>query len=135
MKAKFRKAYNKRNLGTHHMDRLKQLPKRLLSAKKRVQETYLNSVLCKEGKCWSDFYKYVKKWKGSRESIPAIKGRNGREITDRTAKCNELNYSYYTIFRGEDSIQQLQGSTSANTFTIGIKTIRRRIRAIGRNNW
>ena len=93
------------------MDRLKQLPKRLLSAQKRVQETYLNSILCKEGKCWSDFYKYVNKWKGSRESIPAIKGRNGREITDRTGKSSELNYCYSTIFSNEDSIQHLQGIT------------------------
>ncbi len=49
-KAKVRKAYNKRNLGTHLMDRLKQLSKRLLSAKKRAQETYLKSILCKVNK-------------------------------------------------------------------------------------
>jgi len=39
-------------------------------------------MLRKEGKCWSDFYKYVKTRKGNRESIPGIKDRNGRIITD-----------------------------------------------------
>ena len=34
-------------------------PKQLLAAKKSAQEAFLKSVLSKEGKCWSDFYKYV----------------------------------------------------------------------------
>ena len=132
-KSKVRTAYNKRNLGRHHMDRLIELSKRLLSAKKQAQETYLKSILCKEGKCWSDFYKYVERRKGSRGSIPAIRGRNGQVITDLTGKTNELNYYYSTIFSSEDSIQHIQGINSENPFTIDIKTIRRRIRAIGKN--
>ena len=115
------------------MDRLKQLSKQLLAAKKQAQETYLKSVLCKEGKCWSDFYKYVKNRKGNRDSIPAIKGRNGRVITDATGKASELNYYYSTIFSGEDSIRHIQRINSANPFTTDIKAIRRRIRAIGKN--
>jgi len=42
----------------------------------------LKSVLSKEGKCWSDFYKYVKRRKGNRENIPAINDCNRRIITD-----------------------------------------------------
>ena len=118
---------------TTHLDRLKELSKRSLSEKKQAQETYLKSILSKEGRCWSDFYKYVKRRKGSRESIPAIKDRNGRIITDPTGKANVLNYYYSTIFSSEDSIQHIQGINSANPFTIDIKTIRRRIRAIGKN--
>jgi hypothetical protein len=57
--------------------------------------------------------------------------RNGRVITDPTGKVNELNYYYSTIFSSEDNIQHIQGINSANPFTIGIKTIGRRIRTIG----
>jgi hypothetical protein len=31
------------------------------------------SILKNEGKCWTEFYKYVKRRKGNRENIPAIK--------------------------------------------------------------
>jgi len=33
------------------MDKLKHLSKQLLAEKKRAQETYLKSILSKEGKC------------------------------------------------------------------------------------
>jgi hypothetical protein len=32
----------------------------LLVAKKNAQETFLRSVLKNEGKCWAEFYKYVR---------------------------------------------------------------------------
>ena len=51
MKIKVRKAYNRRKLGTHHMEKLNKLSKSLLAAKKQSQETYLKSILRKEGKC------------------------------------------------------------------------------------
>jgi len=53
------------------------LSKQLLAAKKSAQEAFLKSILSKEGKCWSDFYKYVKRCKGNRENIPTIKDCNG----------------------------------------------------------
>jgi len=77
LKVKVRKAYNRRKLGGHHTDKLKKLSKQLLAAKKQAQETFLNAILSKEGKCWSDFYKYLKRRKGNRESIPAIKDSSG----------------------------------------------------------
>ena len=82
LKSKVRKAYNKRKLGVHCTEKLKQLSNQLLAAKKSAQEAFLKSVLSKEGNCWSDFYKYVKRRKGNRENIPAIKDCNGRIITD-----------------------------------------------------
>ena len=51
LKAKVRKVYNRRKLGMHYMDKLKHLSKQLLAEKKRAQETYLKSILSKEGKC------------------------------------------------------------------------------------
>jgi hypothetical protein len=41
----------------------------LLAAKKSAQEAFLKSILSKEGKCWSEFYKYVKRRKGNREKF------------------------------------------------------------------
>ena len=60
LKSKVRKAYNRRKLGVHCTQKLKQLSKQLLAAKKSAQEAFLKSILSKEGNCWSDFYKYVK---------------------------------------------------------------------------
>jgi hypothetical protein len=107
-KAKVRKAHNRRKLGVHHMDKLKQLSRQLLAAKKQAQENCLKSILSKEGKCWSDFYKYVKRQKGNRENIPAIKDGGGQIITDPAEKANSLNFYYSTIFSREDSIPQIQ---------------------------
>ena len=59
--------------------------------------------------------------------------RYRKDITDPTGKANVLNYYYSTIFSSEESIHHIQGINSANPFTIDIKTIRRRIRAIGKN--
>jgi hypothetical protein len=73
LKSKVRKAYNRRKLGVRYLEELKQLSKQLLAAKKYAQEAFLKSVLSKENKCWSDFYKYVKRRKGNKENIPAIK--------------------------------------------------------------
>jgi len=115
------------------MDKMKHLSKQLFAEKKRAQETYLKSILSKEGKCWSDFYKYVKRRKGSRENIPSIKDDSGRIITDPTEKANLLNFYYSTIFICEDNIPHTQGGNNTNPFAIDINTIRRRIRAIGKN--
>ena len=50
LKVKVRKAYNRRELGVNYMVKLKHLSKQLLAEKKRAQETYLKSILSKEGK-------------------------------------------------------------------------------------
>jgi hypothetical protein len=60
LKSKVREAYNRRKLGAHHMEELKQLSKQLLAAKKSAEEAFLKSMLSKEGKCWTEFYKYIK---------------------------------------------------------------------------
>jgi hypothetical protein len=54
--------------------------------------TGTESILSKEGKCWPEFYKYVKRRKGYRENIPAIKDCNGRLITDPIQTADSLNY-------------------------------------------
>ena len=115
------------------MDKLKHLSKPLLAEKKRAQETYLKSILSKEVKCWSDFYTYVKRRKGRRENIPAIKDGSGRIITDPTEKANLLNSYYSTIFSCKDDIPHIQGGNNTNPFVVDINTIRRRIRSIGKN--
>jgi len=82
LKSNVRKAYNRRKLGAHYLKEMKQLSNKLLAAKKSAQGAFLKSTLSKEGKCWPEFYKYVKRRKGNRKNIPAIKYCNGRIITD-----------------------------------------------------
>ena len=91
LKAKFRRIYNKRKLDERYKVELNTLFKQLLAAKKTAQETFLRSVLSNKDNCWSEFYKYVKRRKGNRENIPAIKDRNRTIITDSTEKANILN--------------------------------------------
>jgi hypothetical protein len=98
LKIKIRKEYNRRKLGEQLLQELKRLSKQLLAAKKSAQEKFFRSLLSKEGKCWPEFYKYVKRWKGYREIIPAIKECNGRLITDPIQKVNSLNYYYSSVF-------------------------------------
>jgi hypothetical protein len=73
LKVKVRRAYNRRKLGEHYQAELKWLSKKLLTAKRNAQETFLRSVLQNEGKSWSEFYRFVNRRKGNRENIPAIK--------------------------------------------------------------
>jgi hypothetical protein len=73
LKLKVRKAYNRRKLGKHYREDLKRLSKMLLLAKKNAQKTFLRSILKNESKCCTEFYKYVKRRKGNRKNIPAIK--------------------------------------------------------------
>jgi len=82
LKSKVRKEHNGRKLGVHCTEKLKHLSKQLLATKKSAQGAFLKSILSKEGNCWSDFYKYVKRHKGNKENILAIKDCNGRIITD-----------------------------------------------------
>jgi hypothetical protein len=83
--------YNKRKLGDHYQKELKRLSKELLVVKRKAQETFLRSVLQNEGKCWAEFFKYVKRRKENREDIVAIKGYNDNLITDPIDKANSLN--------------------------------------------
>jgi len=62
-----------------------------LAAKKLHRKHFLLSVIQNEGNCWSEFYKYVKRQKGNREIIPAIKDQNRMIIMDSNAIANILN--------------------------------------------
>ena len=134
LKANVRKAYNRRKLGAHYLEKLKQLSKRLLVAKKSAQAAFLKSILSKEGKCWTEFYKYVQSRKGNRENIPAIKDYNGRIITDSIDKANSFNSYYSTVFSSEGNIPCMQEENTGEPFTIDTKIIRRRFRAIGKKS-
>ena len=67
------------------------LSKKLLTAKRNAQETFLSSVLHNEGKSWSGFNRFVNRCKGNKENIPAMKDRNGGQIIDPVDKANNLN--------------------------------------------
>ena len=93
-----------------------------------AQEAFLKSILSKEGKCWSDFFKCVKRRKGNRENTPAIKDCNGRIITDAIEKSNTFNFYYSTVFSNEGNIFHIQGENTGDPFSTVIKTIRRRLK-------
>jgi len=65
--------------------------------------------------------------------MPVIKDYNGRIITDAIEKANTFNSYYSTVFSSEGSILHIQGENTGDPFTTDIKTIRRKIKAIGRN--
>jgi hypothetical protein len=92
---------------------LRRLSKQLLAAKKGTR-VFLRSILNNEDKCWPEFYKYVKRRKGYRENIPAIKDCSGRPIIDPIEKANSLNYYYSSVFSSEGNIQHIQCTTQAN---------------------
>jgi hypothetical protein len=113
---------------------LQQLSKQLLAAKKSAQKAFLKLILSKEGKCWSDFYKYVKRRKGNRENIPAIKDCNGRIITDSIQKAKTLHFYYSSVFSSEDNIPNIQGEISSEPFTIDSKIVRKILQRSGKIN-
>jgi hypothetical protein len=129
LKSKVRKVYNKRKLGEPYTEKLKQL----LAAKKSAKQAFLKTILRKGGNCWSDFYKYVKRRKGSRDNIPSIKDSNGRIITDATEKANTFNTYYSTVFSSQDNTLHTKSRNTGEPFTTDRKIIRRRVKAIGKN--
>jgi hypothetical protein len=106
----------------------------LLAAKKKktAQETFSRSILSKEGKCWPELYRYVKRQKGYKKNIPASKDCNGWLITDPLQKANSLNYYYSSVLSNEGNTQNIQCANSDLLFTIDTKIIRKRIGAISR---
>ena len=62
LKVKVRKMYNMRKSEQSYQADLKRLSKELLVAKK-AQEKFLRLVLRNEVRCWTEFYKYVKRHK------------------------------------------------------------------------
>jgi hypothetical protein len=91
----------------------------MLAAKKKMLRRHFYSQYYRTVKAGA-FYKYVKRHKGNRENIPAIKDCNGRLITDSIEKVNSLN-SYYTSAMSETSrkySQCIQVNTSPLTLTL-----------------
>jgi len=72
---------------------------------------FFRTIFNNEGKCWPEFYKYIKRCKGYRENIPAMKDCNGRPIIHPIEKhilliITILQYSavrdfFRTIFNNE----------------------------------
>jgi hypothetical protein len=108
LKVKVRKAHNKRKIRQHNQADLNRLSKELLVAKKKAQETFLRSVLQNEGRCWTEFYKYVKIRKENTENTPVIKDQNGKLITESLEKPNTLNSYFASILSCKRSNSQIQ---------------------------
>ena len=130
LKSKVRKVYNRRKLGEHHLEEMKRLSRQLFATKKYAQDTYFRSILNKEGTCWSEFYKYVKRHRRHRENIPTIKYCNRLPITEPIEKANSLNFYYSSVFSGERDIPHTQCANSGESFITDTKVIRKRVAAI-----
>jgi hypothetical protein len=73
LKVKVRRAYSRRKLGERYQAELKRLSKKLLTAKRNAQGTFLSAVLQNESKSWSEVYRYVNRREGYSENIPTMK--------------------------------------------------------------
>jgi hypothetical protein len=102
----------------------------LLAAKKNGTRDFFRSVLKNEGKCCPEFYKYIKRCKGYRENIPAIKDCNGQPIIDLIEMANSFTYYYSSVFSSEGSIQHIQCTNSGEPFTTDTKIIRKMVAVI-----
>jgi len=105
-----RKMYKKITFGQPYQAELKRLSKELLVAKKKAHKTFLRSVLQNGGRCWKEFYNYVKRHKGNRESILAMKDQNRKFITNLIEKVNSLNSYYAYLFSCERNNRQIQST-------------------------
>jgi len=101
----------------------------IMVAKKKAQETFLRSNLQNEGRYRAEFYKYVKRRKGNRESILAIKDQIGWLVTDPVGKANSLNSYNASLFSYERNNPQIQSTKSGKPFTSSINIIRKRLSA------
>jgi hypothetical protein len=124
LKAKVRRRYNHSRYSQNHQTELKLLCKELLLTKKRAQETFLRLALQNEGRSWEEFYKHVKRWRGTKENIPAIKDHNGKLITEPVDKANTLNSYYASVFSCKQNITVIRTTDAEIPFTININTIR-----------
>jgi hypothetical protein len=118
---------SKRKFRQPYKAELKRLSKKLLVAKNKAQETFLRSVLENEGRCWTGFYKYVKRRKGNRENIPETKDHNDKLITEPI-----VNSYFASQFSYKRNNPQITSTESGKHFTICINNIRKRLPAIGR---
>jgi len=85
---------------------MKRLSKKLLTAKRNAQETFLSSILQNEGKSWSEVYRFVNRRKGNKENIQAIKDCNEGLITDPVDKAYNRN-NYYALSSAAGGISRI----------------------------
>ena len=126
--------YNSSKLVEQYLAELRRLSKELLVAKKTAKGKLLRSVLQNDGRCWAEFCKYVRRHKGKRESIPAIRDNEGKLVTDTIAKANALNNYYASLFSRESINLQIQATETGISFTTSTNVIRKRISVIGKIN-
>ena len=89
-------------------------------------------VLQNEGRCWTEFYKYVESCKKNTENFLAIKDHNGKLMKHPLEKANTLNSYYASLFNCESNNLQIQSRQSGKPSTISINIIRERFSATWR---
>jgi len=96
---------------------------------------FFRTIFNNEGKCWPEFYKYIKRHKGYKENIAAIKDCNGQPIIHLIEKAYSFNHYYYSVISTEGNFQRIQCANCGKPFTIDTKIIRKRVLVMGKNKW
>jgi len=94
---------------------------------------FFRTIFNNEGKCWPELYKYIKRRKGYKENIPAIKDCNGQPIIDLIEKAYSFNHYYYSVISTEGNFQHIQCANCGKPFTIDTKIVRKRVVVMGKN--
>jgi hypothetical protein len=76
----------------------------------------------------------MKRRKGNREIIPAIKHQNGTIIPDTNEKANISNFYYISIFCCDRNMPEIKFANWVETFIDNTRVTRKRLTKIGRNN-
>jgi len=77
---------------------------------------------------------YVKRRKGNRESIPAMKDQHSKLVTDAIGKNNSIKSYYASLCICEQNNPQIQSTESGKPFTLSINIIRNILTTIGKRN-
>jgi hypothetical protein len=75
----------------------------------------------------------MKRRKGNREIIPAIKDHSGTIITDTTDRANILNFYFASVFCCDLNIPEIKLVNSGESFILNTKVFGKRLANIGRS--
>jgi len=102
----------------------------IVDRENKCTEEILELSITKEIKSWSEFYMFVKRYKGNKKNSSPIEDCNGGLVTGVVYKVNNLNKYYATVFSCKLNIPGINSTHSDKHFTINIS---KQLEATGRN--
>jgi hypothetical protein len=83
--------------------------------------------LLNKGRSWTEFYKYVKRWRGKRENISAIRDSEDKLVTEPVEKANALSYYFASVFSSKRINTEIQSTDRDKHFVVNTNIIRKRL--------